>query len=307
MVKPLAPNDRGPLDQKAQITDGRLALDGVLHAVGNFVTRHGIAVFLVVFYVVYIYPSEIDLRDKWVKEMALLRVALDPQKRPLDERQARAVLDFMVQSFTVSLQGKIVREIEDRLASLSESPLRVEYPNGDGSIDVIYKVQIDGIDFQISENQSFDKQLENIFVRYKNLDDEEIRGKRIAAEIFSELTWELHERAEKLEIFKYAEGDLLAIWEVGLSTIENDLISHLSNEMYHIVENARINALFALLTNHSQYSQMTVLDMLPKRNEQEYAQSVNKLRQGMRQKIKYLIKKEGRENFPTIQNTSQSN
>jgi hypothetical protein len=65
----------------------------------------GFPVFLIVFYLLYIYPNQTKENEKWLQTMTLLQDSLDPRKRPLDQAQARTILEFYSKTFTSTLSG----------------------------------------------------------------------------------------------------------------------------------------------------------------------------------------------------------
>lgn len=81
--------------------------NGILRPAGNFIKDHGVAIFLVVFFVVVIYPEQADERKDWITQITKLQESLDPSKRPITEDQATIILDLVTESFVQSIEASM--------------------------------------------------------------------------------------------------------------------------------------------------------------------------------------------------------
>lgn len=76
----------------------------LLSSVGLFIKDHGIAIFLVVFFVIWIYPEQAKERKDWITQLTKLQEALDPTKRSISQEQANVILDLTLESFIQSIE-----------------------------------------------------------------------------------------------------------------------------------------------------------------------------------------------------------
>lgn len=65
-----------------------------LETIGKFVGTYGLAVFLVLYYAVRLYPEMQKERAEWIRQLTRLRQLVDPTTRPLTRDQARTVLQL---------------------------------------------------------------------------------------------------------------------------------------------------------------------------------------------------------------------
>lgn len=75
------------------------AVDGYLKSIGIFLGTYGLAVFLVVYYTVKLYPEVREERGMWIEEIAAIREIVDPETRPLTRLQAEAVMGLATKAF----------------------------------------------------------------------------------------------------------------------------------------------------------------------------------------------------------------
>lgn len=77
---------------------------GHLNVIGLFIGTHGLAVFLVVFYTVYLYPRGEAERKEWIEQITSIRMLVEPATRTLTTSQADAVLSIAKRAFIQDLQ-----------------------------------------------------------------------------------------------------------------------------------------------------------------------------------------------------------
>jgi hypothetical protein len=70
-----------------------------LATIGQFVGTYGLAVFLVVYYAIKLYPQVEAERGKWIEEITRLRQLVDPATRSLTRHHAEAILKLAAYSF----------------------------------------------------------------------------------------------------------------------------------------------------------------------------------------------------------------
>lgn len=78
-----------------------------LNIIGLFIGTHGLAVFLVVFYTVYLYPRSEAERKEWIEQITRVRQLIEPETRALTATQAEAVLSIARRSFSQDLQSNL--------------------------------------------------------------------------------------------------------------------------------------------------------------------------------------------------------
>ena len=71
----------------------------LLASFGGFIKDHGIAIFLVVFFVIYIYPEQADERKEWITQITKLQDSLDPAKRNITSDQSKIILELALDNF----------------------------------------------------------------------------------------------------------------------------------------------------------------------------------------------------------------
>ena len=80
---------------------------GHLNVIGLFIGTHGLAVFLVVFYTVYLHPRGEAERKEWIEQITSIRMLVEPVTRTLTISQADAVLSIAKRAFTQDLQLRL--------------------------------------------------------------------------------------------------------------------------------------------------------------------------------------------------------
>jgi hypothetical protein len=71
------------------------SLDEILKTIGLFIGTYGLAVFLVVYYAVRLYPEIQKERGEWIRQITILRQLIDPGNRSLTRDQANVVLQLV--------------------------------------------------------------------------------------------------------------------------------------------------------------------------------------------------------------------
>lgn len=65
-----------------------------LETIGKFIGTYGLAVFLVLYYAIKLYPEGRKERGEWIKQITRLRHLVDPYTRPLTKDQAKTILQL---------------------------------------------------------------------------------------------------------------------------------------------------------------------------------------------------------------------
>jgi len=72
---------------------------GALETIGKFIGTYGLAVFLVLYYAVKLYPEMQRERGEWIRQITRLRQLVDPGTRPLTRDQAKTVMQLASDAF----------------------------------------------------------------------------------------------------------------------------------------------------------------------------------------------------------------
>lgn len=94
---------------------------GHLNVIGLFIGTHGLAVFLVVFYTVYLYPRGEEERKQWIEQITSIRMLVEPETRKLTILQADAVLSIAKRAFTQDLQLNLKLMLQNNDSSVGWS------------------------------------------------------------------------------------------------------------------------------------------------------------------------------------------
>ncbi len=76
----------------------------LLNKIGIFIATHGLAVFLVVYYAVWMYPQLRKERKEWIEQITRLRQLVDPETRPLTIRQAEVAFELAINAYLDKLR-----------------------------------------------------------------------------------------------------------------------------------------------------------------------------------------------------------
>jgi len=116
LVRPLPPEEAN-IGANSWLSDqGDVMNLDYLETIVKFIGTYGLAVFLVLYYAVKLYPETQKERDEWIRQITRLRQLVDPATRPLTRDQARTVLQLASDS------------LADRLMLVLESGGEIE-PN----------------------------------------------------------------------------------------------------------------------------------------------------------------------------------
>jgi hypothetical protein len=81
----------------------------VLSPVGSFIEKHGLAIFLVVFYVIYINPKSSDERKEWLVSVTELKQMVQEENRVLTKAQASSIMYLAANSIRNNLWNQGTR------------------------------------------------------------------------------------------------------------------------------------------------------------------------------------------------------
>ncbi len=79
------------------------SFEGVLKILGT----HGLAVFLVVYYAVFLYPDSFKERGAWITKIEELRRSINPEEKPLTPSQTESILDYVTDLYFLNVQSEL--------------------------------------------------------------------------------------------------------------------------------------------------------------------------------------------------------
>lgn len=146
---------------------GRSGFLEALHVVGNFIGTHGLAVFLVVFYTLIIYPQSQNERKEWIEEITRVKQMIDPKSRPINYIQADAILRIVTSSFIERLiyNSRDITSFSDlgEFSLLSRAFVASNYKHLTNKFTPVDTSDLDNS----KENMYVDFYFENVKLRYQ--------------------------------------------------------------------------------------------------------------------------------------------
>lgn len=204
------------------MNDDITGVKSTLAATGAFIKDHGIAIFLVVFFVIVIYPEQAQERKEWIIQITELQDSLDPSKRPVSADQAEIILDLVTDVFVQSIESTMQTElIWFQRESISIGGGYI----GDTNMK---RINLLGTEFKIDMSEDVDVQAKKEFGKYTRA----IKKRKISLRQDATLALEKSTRSARhatagLRSFVYASGTLSNIWESAFSATYSDFSNSL--------------------------------------------------------------------------------
>ncbi|MDC5707428.1 hypothetical protein [Vibrio europaeus] len=79
------------------------SLTGVI----KILSTHGLAVFLVVYYAMFLYPDSFKERGAWIAKIEELRRSINPEDKPLTVSQTESILDYVTDLYFLNVQSEV--------------------------------------------------------------------------------------------------------------------------------------------------------------------------------------------------------
>lgn len=79
------------------------SFEGLLKILGT----HGLAVFLVVYYAIYLYPDSFKERGAWITKIEELRRSINPEEKPMSSSQTESILDYVTDLYFLNVQSEL--------------------------------------------------------------------------------------------------------------------------------------------------------------------------------------------------------
>lgn len=193
-------------------------LDESLKAVGLFLGTYGLAVFLVVYYAIRLYPEIQKERGEWIRQITILRQLIDPGNRSLTRDQARVVLDLASDAFTDRLKfarsgGYSYRSVARPVGPVSYGNVESVYLFGE---EISYEKDSGTSDSGSGLTMLREKELEKIYAdivrAIKNLAG---TNKRRTEEFFDEMSEFSQRDTYRLALLRFGSVSLEQIWRAA--------------------------------------------------------------------------------------------
>jgi hypothetical protein len=177
-----------------------------LETVGKFIGTYGLAVFLVLYYAVRLYPEIQKERAEWIRQLTRLRQLVDPASRPLTRDQARTVMQLASDALADRL--RLVLDVSFRDSGLVRSS------SGSGAVTAnLFGQEISfdpatNID-QEMRDQEFEKILSDID---RALKDQTRRSRENLDEAFKFVSEMARRDAYRLALLRFGNTSLESVW-----------------------------------------------------------------------------------------------
>ena len=204
-------------------------LQSTLSAISGFIGTHGLAVFLVVFYAVVIYPQSQKERSDWIEQITRVRLLVDPGTRPLSIPQADAVYRIVIESFSEKLRNIADQEygIGRRFALAGQAESLLE----ERRYVYLFGEEI-AMDFQPSDKSAGVKEISRVFSRAT----EAITDRRRSVKEEMERSFQLAERSNsyavvQLERLRLENSTLEVVWKKAFDETKTQWLAEFDNAL----------------------------------------------------------------------------
>jgi hypothetical protein len=235
-------------------------LKNTLNVVSNFIGTHGLAVFLVVFYALVIYPQSQDERKQWIEQITKVKQLVDPANRPISLTQAEAVLRIVVFGFT----ERLLFYSRDYRDYYSRGYYEEDYPYYDEDEDDPIPKQRKrftrafgesiGLDFNIDiEKQAIDEIDAAYRKFYELMIDAQEESKKGLSKAFEYAKRSNAYAAVQLEKLKLENGSLDKVWEDASSNIKEVWLKEFESTISLQVDHSR-KSFIRFIKRHKHYN-----------------------------------------------------
>ena len=197
----------------------------LLSSFTEFIKDHGIAIFLVVFFVVYIYPEQARERKEWITQITKLQDSLDPTKRNITSEQSKIILELALESFIQSLTSTMSQYGYDSNFVTKSYSRGDFYDIEDKKIVRLYDKEFA---LDMSNPDTIKSQMDQLYKKYKRLTKKEelfvIQESKVALD---KAVKSARFVTAGLRSFKYADKTLADLWSVSF----NEYYTNFSKEL----------------------------------------------------------------------------
>jgi len=194
-----------------------------LKSIGLFIGTYGLAVFLVVYYAIKLYPELRDERGEWIKQITIIKQIVDPDTRPLTRIQANAIMDI-----TISIYQERLQENYKLLSSGA----------GGVSRESDKKIKLWGNEYDFKDD-SDKNHLENTLERFFSaLEEKAIQERGNVTSAFDNSINEIESILYPLSRLKYGGSTLDDISDSAIEDIRNELTQNIDFSTLSVYESA---------------------------------------------------------------------
>ena len=184
-----------------------------LEPVGTFVGTYGLAVFLVVYYVIQMYPQVRKERKEWIAEIVRLEQLVNPETRPVTRSQAEVVGDIAIDAYLNKLS--ILTTRRDWRSGLTCPPGWTEPPEDYVSHGFL------GQEFAYDPKSDDPEELRKIVRKFSELREKVNSDRR--TQLF-EVLRQADESAEKIQYqlarLRFQDDSLSTPWKMALTAVQ---------------------------------------------------------------------------------------
>lgn len=91
----------------SQNNQGNDSVENKLTSMVKILSTHGLAVFLVVYYAMFLYPDSFKERGAWITKIEELRRSINPEDKPLTTSQTESILDYVTDLYFLNVQSEV--------------------------------------------------------------------------------------------------------------------------------------------------------------------------------------------------------
>jgi len=78
-----------------------------LETSSKLIATHGLAVFLVIYYAIFLYPTFYKERESWITQIEELRRSINPDEKRMSASQAESILDYVTDLYVLNVKSEL--------------------------------------------------------------------------------------------------------------------------------------------------------------------------------------------------------
>jgi hypothetical protein len=273
----------------------------VLEPISKFIGTYGLAVFLVVYYAVWLYPDSFKERGAWITKIEELRRSINPEEKPLTSSQAECLLDYVTDLYFLNVQSELPLNNFSRFLPTGGimSGGGGYYSGGSFSPEKKPKNSIEifgaGFMFFIDSDKETKPQVEKIINDVKKSAKKNATNdvEKIYDPIFNQAISNALKSSSRLRLFNYETETLYELWTKTVSNNEEQFKKELIgsfidskvNEQYESLSEAlliRLNFRTEKLETYDYDRPTEVLDKYRKKMKEEWLKALRSENQDLR-------------------------
>jgi hypothetical protein len=218
-----------------------------LETIGKFVGTYGLAVFLVLYYAVRLYPEMQKERGEWIKQITRLRQLVDPISRPLTREQAKTVMQITSDGFADRLQLGLQGRVEQ-----TRSWIETEVP-GLETVRLFGQELSFSLEAKMGQDER-DKELAKLIKDAQRLlEDQKRQYRDMLADGFTDASESGRRNAYRLALLRFGNTNLEEVWRKALDQTNDEWHNNFSTGLtpYDRYDVERVRQFFS---KHPSYS-----------------------------------------------------